>query len=220
MLAFVCILIAPMLGKECNVLDYGAKGDGKTLDTEAIQDAINNCTSSTSDEMNVVLLPQNYNFLSFPLKLLNPNTEFRIDGTITAPMDYQNWPVSGSTYISLLTGKNINNSKITGNGLINGNGYYWYPLFKNKTLKYGRPWLIRVYNMNNFEVSGITLLNSPMFHLRVSGDNVTIHDVNITVRDTDGNPGNYSVAPNTDGMDVNGNNVHIYKLNYKQMLFK
>ena len=206
------MFFAVALSKDCNVLDYGAVGDGKTLDTTAIQTAINNCSRSSNGTTRIIF-PSGYNFLTFPFQIIESNTHLVINSTITAPMDYKNWPIESSTrYQPLISSNEKNsNSKVTGYGLINGNGYYWYPLFKNNTLKYQRPWLLRFYDMFNFEISHLHLLNSPAFHIYCSGNNVTIHNINISVIDPETNqPGNYDVAPNTDGIDVGGDNMHIY----------
>ena len=198
-----------VLSKDCNVLDFGAVGDGKTLDTTAIQTAMDNCS--------LIVFPSGYNFLTFPFEITNSNTHLIINSTITAPMDYENWPIDtqygGTRYLPLITTKYLSNynSSITGSGLINGNGYYWYPLFKNNTLKYSRPWLMRFYDVTNFTLSNLHLLNSAGFHIYTSGTNIKIHDINITVRNpSNGESGSYSTAPNTDGIDVSGENIHIY----------
>jgi polygalacturonase len=68
----------------CNVLDYGAKGDGHTLDTKAIQDAIADCDS--------VLLPAKHTFLSAPFNLTSDQI-FIINGILLATTDPSLWPV-------------------------------------------------------------------------------------------------------------------------------
>ena len=49
----------------CNPMDYGAKGDGKTDDTKAIQAAINSCYGNKTNAQ--VYLPSGHTFLSYPL---------------------------------------------------------------------------------------------------------------------------------------------------------
>ncbi len=68
LLIIVLNVITLTFCKTCNVLDYGAKGDGRNLDTEAIQTAINSCNSA--NELNTILFPSSYNFLTFPFKVM------------------------------------------------------------------------------------------------------------------------------------------------------
>ena len=53
--------------KVCNPLDFGAKGNGETDDTKAIQDAIDACSDLQSQT--IITFPSNYSFLSFPIKI-------------------------------------------------------------------------------------------------------------------------------------------------------
>lgn len=71
-----------------NVLDYGARGDGTTMDTYAIQRAINECP-----ENGMVYLPEGYVFYSGALFLKSDMT-FKVDGVIIGsidPKDYPRW---------------------------------------------------------------------------------------------------------------------------------
>ena len=68
--ACVCIIMTACSGGKdstvFNVLDYGAKGDGKTDDAVAIQKAIDECNSKGGGQ---VLFPTGYTFLSGPVEL-------------------------------------------------------------------------------------------------------------------------------------------------------
>ena len=183
------------MAKECNVLDYGAKGDGKTRDTKSIQQAINSCTSN--DPLNTILFPKGYNFLSYSFYIMSSNTQLLIDSTITAPNNVTGWPKNSNggaePLISTYQNKAMSNIIISGNGLINGQGQIWWELFKNGT-KVARPFLIKLYNVNQLNISYITLLNSPAFHIFFAGgQDVVVHNINITSPP-------YNIAPNTDGM--------------------
>lgn len=71
-----------------NVLDYGARGDVTTMDTYAIQRAINDCP-----ENGMVYLPEGYVFYSGALFLKSDMT-FKVDGVIIGsidPKDYPRW---------------------------------------------------------------------------------------------------------------------------------
>eukprot|EP00483_Globobulimina_turgida_P006721 UN06732 len=74
--------------KTCNITDYGAKGDGKTVNTKAIQDAIEDCAKASADstsDRSLVLLPslssKETTYVSGAL-WLESNLEFKIDSNV------------------------------------------------------------------------------------------------------------------------------------------
>lgn len=69
-----------------NVLDYGAKGNGKVMDTHAIQKAINACP-----EGGTVHLPKGYIFYSGAL-FLKSNMIFKVDGILIGSTDGKDYP--------------------------------------------------------------------------------------------------------------------------------
>eukprot|EP01084_Bolivina_argentea_P022741 42280_1 len=217
--SIVIVLLAVLFcdARICNVLDYGAVGDGVTNDTKAIQTAINFCNSS-NNEMNTILFPPNYTFLSYPFSFTRNNTKLFISSntTISAAPDPDNWPqVMGKDeiyYIPLISRSNVYsndssnftanlfNITITGNGLINGNGEIWWKPYWHTR----RPVLIDLLYIENINISYINLLNSPFYHIQIRYCNqIVVHNINIT------SP-NYEIAPNTDGIDIGSSNAHIY----------
>eukprot|EP01083_Nonionella_stella_P025004 68857_1 len=196
MRVWICILfIGEAFCKPCNVLQYGAIGDGITDDTKAIQSAINNC--------NTILFPSSYNFLSYPFIITNNNTELVINSIVTASSSNYSWPRdSNGKYVDFITTEpNLNNITLSGTGSINGNGqYWWHP----NNITYLRPILIFISSAINVNISYLTLVNSPMYHIYVGQCvDVVIHGINII------SP-NASIAPNTDGIDIASKNVHVY----------
>ena len=59
-------------------MDYGAVGNGETLDTQAIQTAIDSCNSTdfgnNESINNIIIFPSSYNFLTFPFVIRYDNT--------------------------------------------------------------------------------------------------------------------------------------------------
>ena len=150
-----------ILAKECNILNYGAKGDGKTNDTKAIQNAIDDCNSEYN---NIVLFPYGYTFSTYSFQIKYNYTTLIIDGIISVPNDADLWPKSSSgRCMSLITSqKYLTNITISGNGLINGNGQIWWEGFKNGSID-SRPWLIELYHLYNVNISYINLIDAPCF---------------------------------------------------------
>ena len=71
-----------------NVLDFGAKGDGKTDDTHAIQEAIDR----TKSKSGMVIIPEKHTFLTKAIHFSASNTAFYIEGTLLVSNDRENWP--------------------------------------------------------------------------------------------------------------------------------
>jgi polygalacturonase len=193
-----------MTDKTFDVRQYGAKGDGKTIDTEAIQKALDECGSSGGG---IVKLSAGV-FLSKPIHLRS-NTTLQIDEdaklkATDEPLDFlkpgrdlQNLKGSGD-FIAFVNGKNLTNVSITGKGTIDGSGVrWWIPAEEARKYRPGytspRPRLILIEKCTNLKITGITICNSPSFHLVPKGcENVLIEGVTIRAP---------SIAPNTDAID-------------------
>src|SRR5258706_10685283 len=95
--------------KTLNVLDYGAKGDGATLDTAAIQRAID-----AAKPGEVVLVPRGNTFLVATLQLKG-GLDFRIDGTLLISTNQADYAGEG-----VLLASNTPDLTISGTGQILG----------------------------------------------------------------------------------------------------
>jgi polygalacturonase len=112
-------LVAPRLGAEsCDVRDFGAVGDGRTVDTAAIQKAIDACRDQGGGR---VVIPRGV-FLSGTLRLhshidLHLETGAVLKGSPRLS-DYQ----LDGRMVGLLYSENVEDVKVTGRGQIDGNG--------------------------------------------------------------------------------------------------
>ena len=169
-----------------NVTDYGAKGDGATLATEAIQKAVDACAQAGGGR---VLLPAG-RYLSGPI-FLRSNLEFHIGAgaTLLGSTDFSHYPpiegrwegIERKVHASLLTGLDLENLSVTGRGTIDGQGQAWRDAFMKTRearkkagiterepddppgapLQLPRPRLINLYRCKNVLLTGIKLVDSP-----------------------------------------------------------
>lgn len=198
-----------------DVREYGAKGDGKTIDTEAIQKAINECSSAGGG---TVLLSSG-TYLCKPIVLSSKVTLHLDEGAkLKATDDPQDFIRPGrsietakgsSDFSAFIGGRNLNDIAITGKGVIDGSGVrWWIPAEEARTKQAGytmpRPRLILLEGCKNVKIIGVSLVNSPSFHLVPKRcENVLIESVTIRCP---------PIAPNTDAIDpAESRNVHISK---------
>jgi polygalacturonase len=180
-----------------NVLDHGAVGDGTTLDTAALQSAINACPPR-----GVVLIPAG-TFLSGALYLKSDMTlEIAANGVLKGtvnPADYtpfnrnrfEGWEMD--THASLLNAgtldssgpANIRNLTLRGAGKISGGGRKLYDatmaLYPKKVdgLR-ARGRLILLMNAENVSISGLTIEESPGWTLHyIYSANISLHGLTI-----------------------------------------
>eukprot|EP01084_Bolivina_argentea_P045391 83551_1 len=208
------------LSKTCNIMDYGGKGDGKSNDTKPIIDAINDCGKerSTSDP-SILLFPADHKFKTNPFSIDASKNELKswtlsgsqiILGSNTSIINgitkADKWPSNVKAFIILnnlksfmFTGSNKGAYKLNpdfiNSSVIDGSGTDWYS-------KSSGPKLIVISDTTNITISGLTLLNSPRFHLDLSSKNNGMYISNMTIMA----PSN---SPNTDAMDISGNNAYI-----------
>ncbi len=191
----------PLQEKTISIVDYGAKGDGKTNNTRAIQAAINACPAD-----GVVFIPAGV-FVSGALFLKSEMTlEIAAGGILqgsTLAADYEpfilnrfeGWEMK--TYASLLNAGALDHGgpftvrhlSIRGSGKIVGGGA---ALAKEMIDAHGmrsRGRLICLMNCSDVEIQGLTLEDPPCWTLHyIYCENVSCHDliINSTVRNGDG----------------------------------
>lgn len=112
---------------------FGAKGDGQFLNTEAINTAILTCSQKGGG---VVLIPTGLWF-SGPIEMQsNVNLHVERDAVLLFTSDFNQYEIVESNSIWLnqspISGKNLENIAITGTGIIDGNGGAWRFVKKDK----------------------------------------------------------------------------------------
>jgi polygalacturonase len=161
--------------KVFDVRQLGAKGDGKTLDTEAIQKALDECGKAGGGT--VKFPPGNY--YSKPFVLQAKTTLLLETGAVllasTNQSDFMKVPgdwlqaKSGGDFIPFIGGKDLTDVGITGKGTIDGNGAVWWEEAEKARQKVAgytlpRPNLVVLTRCKNVRMENITLQNSPKFH--------------------------------------------------------
>jgi polygalacturonase len=190
--------------KVFDVRELGAKGDGTTMDTAAIQKALDACRDAGGG---VVKFPTGI-YLSQPLTVGTKTTvEIETGATLLATTNQSdfmkvpgNWlaATSSSEFIPFIGGRNLTEVTFTGGGVIDGNGSVWWGEAEKARRKVSgytlpRPNLIVIERCKNLRLENITLQNSPKFHLvPTECEDVVIS--NVTILAPEG-------AANTDAID-------------------
>ena len=117
------------------ITKYGAIGDGKTLNTEAINKAIQACANAGGG---IVEIPKGV-WLTGPIELMsNVNIHTNRGTLVQFTKDRTQYPVfkpqgSGSFIVkSPIYGNNLENIALTGEGIFDGGGESWRPVKKQK----------------------------------------------------------------------------------------
>ncbi|MGD1088817.1 MAG: glycoside hydrolase family 28 protein [Verrucomicrobiota bacterium] len=187
-----------------DVREFGAKGDGKSLDTTAIQKAFDECGIVGGG---TVRFPAG-TYLSQPLLLRSKTTVLLEAGAtllaITNQSDFMKVPgdwlkaESSSDFIPFIGGRNLTDITFTGQGTIDGSGAVWWgEAEKARRIKPGytlpRPNLIVLERCRNLRMENITLQNSPKFHfVPTECEGVVVSNVTILAPEH---------AANTDAID-------------------
>lgn len=181
-----------------NARGFGVAGDGQTLDSAAIQSAIDACAARGGG---TVYLPAG-RYLTGSL-FLRDNISLYLDpgAVILGSENPDDYPIIHSrwegkhqdTHAPLIAGQNLDNISVTGRGKIDGRGAIWWKAKMDGTLAHPRPRLISFSDCTNILIEGITAVNSPSWTINpVHCQNVNIRGVTII------NPAD---SPNTDGIN-------------------
>lgn len=193
--------------------DYGARGDGTTVNTEAIQKAIDAAARSGGT---IVFAPGTYLTGSLFLK---SKTRLRLDKGVElrGVQDQAAYPILPTRVAgiemkwpaALINVYEQSDVEISGEGVIDGDGKMWWDRYWKMRAEYDpkglrwaadydcqRPRLIQIYRSSNVQVRGLTLRRSGFWTVHICySTKVTVDGV--TIRNNIG-----GVGPSTDGVDV------------------
>jgi polygalacturonase len=120
-----------------SILRFGAKADGKTLNTTAINNAIDACSRKGGG---VVLVPAGF-WLTGPVVLKsNVNLHLRNGALLQLTSDFNQYAIVEGNWEGLpqmrnqspISAKNAVNIAVTGDGIVDGNGDAWRMVKKDK----------------------------------------------------------------------------------------
>lgn len=191
-ITFTFLSASICLGESVNILDYNAVGDGITLNTFAIQKAIDACSETGGGD---VIVPAG-TYLTGTLVLKdNVTLNLHHASTILGSPDSTDYPMNGRNK-AVIYSSNSQNIGIKGNGQIDGNG----KTFCRGDNAPNRPTLILLDECHKVRIQDVTFTNSAFWTFRmVRCDNIIINKVNI-----------YShVNWNNDGLDIESRNIII-----------
>lgn len=131
------LTVPKFISNSYNIKNYGAIGDGITLNTKAFEKAITDCAENGGGK---VIVPAGI-WLTGPIYFKsNVNLHLETGALIQFSKNYDGYPLIESNWegysqfrcTSPIMGRNLKNIAITGNGTIDGAGQVWRPVKKFK----------------------------------------------------------------------------------------
>ncbi len=164
------ISFLPTFGGSVNIIDHGAKGDGEFLNTKAIQAAIDQCHEKGGG---TVYVPAG-TYRTGTIILKSHVSLFLEAGTvILGSTDLKDYPeiypafrsYTDVNYVdkSLIYAEKAENISICGRGTIDGQGESTVFDLPGRENYKKRPYLVRMVECHNVLITGISLINSPMW---------------------------------------------------------
>jgi len=184
--------------KVYDVVEFGAKGDGKTIDTKAIQKAADLAYANGGG---VVVIPAG-EYLSGALFFKNGvDLNIKKGATLVSTVDSDDFPLISTRFegveqkfrCAFLNFDNSRNVHVWGEGVIRGRGQEWRN-YTGKDGHWGRPRMLCFTNCPGGTIEGLTMVNHASWCLHVLyTDGFTIDNLKISVT---------SYIPSSDGVDI------------------
>ncbi len=202
---------------------HGAVGDGKTLNTKAIQDLIDRCAA---DGGGMIVVPQGI-FLTGSIFLKQGvNLQIEKDGVLKGSVNAEDYPVIQTRWegverefpAALLNAIDMTGVEVAGEGTIDGSGDQWIDRYRQQRQQSQgagrsggftptlppRPRLVCFQNCRKVRIADLHLLNQALWCLHILYcDDVVVKNINIRARHD---------IPSSDGIDPDSSrNVLISK---------
>ncbi|HWA09019.1 MAG TPA: glycosyl hydrolase family 28 protein [Opitutaceae bacterium] len=211
-----------------NLKDFGGVGDRKTMNTDAFKAAV--AAIAKAGGGHLIVPAGTYKTLPFVLTsrmdlhleagavikapttfaeygLPDPNEPLPPTDAAATPGRPAARGQGGPRVAPLISGANLEDVAITGTGTIDGSGAIFW-IWSDKAARLypagrrivARPYLVSITGVKRLHVDGVTLTDSPMFHLVPRGEDITVENVRVVAP---------SDAPNSDAMDPGGTRIVI-----------
>jgi polygalacturonase len=200
MLAGIPAVSAMAAGKVCDVKKFGAKGDGTTKDTSAVQKAIDDCTAGKGG--GTVEVPAG-TFVIAPISLKsNMTLHLAKDATLLGSPDMADFPkvvfARHPTVMPLVGSVNAENITINGEGTIDGNGHIWWEYVRGVRnagvlgTDHPRPMGVVFDHSKHIKMEGVTVQNAGFWQIvPYYADDLVFRNIRILA----------PLSPNTDAID-------------------
>lgn len=181
-----------------NIEQFGAIGDGVTVNTAAIGRAVAACAQTGGGTIYVpagVFVTGAIELKSHMHLYIDAGAELRfIEDVAHYPVISSRWEgAKREVYMSCVYARNAENISVTGFGTLNGNGQFWWQLFQDDALSYPRPKLVSFDQCERVQIAQVKMIDSPSWTMHPNGcENVTITGITIN---------NPATSPNTDGIN-------------------
>ena len=199
-LAGMASVPAMAAGKVCDVKTYGAKGDGTTKDTIAVQKAIDECTAGKGG--GTVEVPAG-TYVIAPIVLKSNMTLHLAKGAtlLGSPdmTDYSKVVFARHPTVQPLVGSvNAENITINGEGTIDGNGHIWWDYVRGVRnsgvlgTDHPRPMGVVFDHSKHIRMEGVTVQNSGFWQIvPYYADDLVFRNLRVLA----------PLSPNTDAID-------------------
>ena len=186
-LVLVCSPIGLARARSVSISDFGAVGDGKTLNTKAIQKAIDRCAAEGGGTLTV---PAGTFLTGSVFFKQGVDLCLAKDAVLKGTVDPNDYPQIDTRWegeeriwtAALVNFIGMTDVDITGPGQIDGSGDAWMERYPRGSaeLKIGRPRMIGIQNCKNVKVSGLSMKNQACWGLFILySQNVRVENLHI-----------------------------------------